>query len=220
MRLMRLVPAALLLFLVATPAFAQEWIEYYSRADSFLVNFPKQPTVTTVDYKTEYGITIPAHVHTSIDGASKYSVTMVDYSHLNDIYTERLKGCDKYPDQCTNPTDNEIRGAIDYASSKYIMGPGKVTYFAYAASDRVNGKRIQLTNPDKTRTFVAIYMIRNRLYIFEGTVPPNGPPPALFQQSVGFLDEQGVRIRFSKPYNNGDPEPTREPGSGRLQGCE
>ncbi len=219
MRLMRFVPAALILCLAA-PALAQEWIEYYSRADSFLVNFPKQPTVTTVDYKTEFGATLPAHVHTSIDGASKFSVTMVDYSNIQKVHADRLKGCDKYPDQCTNPSDNELRGAIDYAASKYILGPGKVTYFAYAASDRVTGKRVQLTNPDKTRTFVAIYMIRNRLYIFDGTVPPTGPPPALFQQSVGFLDEQGVRIRFSQPYINGYPEPTREPGSGRLQGCE
>src|SRR5581483_7481870 len=195
MRPMRVVvPAALIVF-IAAPAFAQEWIEYYSRADSFLVNFPKQPTVTSVDYKTEYGLTLPAHVHTSIDGASRFSVTMVDYSKVREMYDERLKGCDKYPDQCTNQTDNELRGAIDYATSKYILGPGKVTYFAYATSDRVTGKRLQVTNPDKTRTFVAIYMVRNRLYIFDGTVPPNGPPPALFQQSVGFLDEDGVRIR-------------------------
>jgi hypothetical protein len=220
MRLMRVVVPAALILSLAAPAFAQEWIEYYSRADSFLINFPKQPTVTTVDYKTEFDMILPAHVHTSVDGASKYSVTMIDYSNIKELHATRLKGCDKYPDQCTNPSDGELRGAIDYAASKYIMGPGKVTYFAYAASDRVTGKRIQLTNPDKTRTFVAIYMIRNRLYIFDGTVPPNGPPPALFQQSVGFLDEQGVRIRFSQPYINGYPEPTREPGSGRLQGCE
>jgi hypothetical protein len=219
MRLMRVVPAALI-FCLAAPAFAQEWIEYYSRADSFLVNVPKQPTVTTVDYKTEFGITLPAHVHTSIDGANRYSVTMVDYSNVHQINADRIKGCAKYPDQCTDQSDNELRGAIDYAASKYILGPGKVTYFAYASSDRVTGKRLQLTNPDKTRTFAAIYMIRNRLYIFDGTVPPNGPPPALFQQSVGFLDENGVRIRFATPYINGYPEPTREPPSGRLQGCE
>jgi hypothetical protein len=218
MRLVRFVPVVVVL-LLAAPAFSQEWIEYYSRADSFLVNFPTQPAVTQADYPTEYGATLKAHIHTSVAGTSRYSVTMVDYNNVRRIHDERLKGCDKYPDQCTNPWDAEIRGAIDYAASRYVLGPGKVTYFAFASSDRVTGKRLQIINADKTRTFVAIYMIRNRLYILDGTVPPTAPPPALFQQSMGFLDEDGVRIRFSQNYVNGYPEPTREPGSGRLQGC-
>ena len=53
---------------------------------------------------------------------------------------------------------------------------------------------MQLTNPDKSRTFAAIYMHENRLYILEATVLANASPPALFQQSMGFLDKDGVRV--------------------------
>ena len=53
MRLIRLVPAALILCMAA-PAFGQEWIEYYSRPDAFLVNFPKQPQVRDIPYPTEF----------------------------------------------------------------------------------------------------------------------------------------------------------------------
>ena len=51
-------------------------------------------------------------------------------------------------------------------------------------------------------------------------MPPTAPPPALFQQSMGFLDKDGVRVRYETTYANGYPAPPREPGSGRLQGCE
>jgi hypothetical protein len=62
MRLIRLILAAVILF-VAAPSFAQEWIEYYSRSDRFMVNFPKQPQVRDIAYQTEYGLTLPAHLH-------------------------------------------------------------------------------------------------------------------------------------------------------------
>jgi hypothetical protein len=145
---------------------------------------------------------------------------VVDYGNIQQIHADRVKGCTAYPDQCTNPWVAELKGALDYAASRFILRDAKVTYYAYATSDRIEGRRIQLTNPDKTRTFVAIYLHDNRLFILEATVPPNAPPPALFQQSMGFLDTDGVRVRYATTYTNGFPPPPREPGSGRLQGCE
>src|ERR1051325_8463454 len=52
-------------------------------------------------------------------------------------------------------------------------------------------------------TFAEIHMLENRLYIFEATVPKGARSPALFQQSVGFVDKDGVHVR-------GDPH-AREP---------
>jgi hypothetical protein len=52
-------------------------------------------------------------------------------------------------------------------------------------------------------------MHQNRLYIFEATVPAGAPPPALFQQSLGFLDKDGVRVRYDTIYANGYPPPHR-----------
>jgi hypothetical protein len=218
MRTARIVAA--LIFLMSGTLAAQEWIEYYSRADFFLVNFPGQPTVQDIKWHTEFGLDLPGHAHVYQEGSSRYSVTVVDYGSVQQIHAARVKGCTAYPDMCTNPYVAELKGALDYAASTFILRDGKVTYYAYANSDRIEGRRVQLTNPDRSRTFVAIYMHENRLFILEATVPANAPPPALFQQSMGFLDKDGVRVRYSTTYVNGFPPPTREPGSGRLAGCE
>ena len=219
MRLSSLVPAALVLCL-SWPVFAAEWIEYSNQPDRFIVNFPAQPTVQDTTWKTEFGLTLPGRVHTSVDGASRFSVTVVDYSNVQKIHAARVKGCTGYPDTCGNPAAGELRGALDYAVSGFITRDAKVTYYAYANSDRIEGRRVQLTNPDKSRTFAAIYMHENRLYILEGTVPAAAVPPALFQQSMGFYDKAGVRVRYSQMYSNAYPAPGREPGSGRFAGCE
>ena len=221
MRLIRLVPAATLILFVAAPSFAQEWIEYYSRPDAFLVNFPAQPQVRSITYPTEYGLTLPANVHIYEQGPSRFSVTVVDYGNVQKLHADQVKGCTLYPDQCTNQGANELRGALDYAVWNFLKRDGKVTYYAYANSDRIEGRRVQLTNADKSRTFGAIYMHENRLYILEATVPPTAPPPALFQQSMGFLDKDGVRVRYATPYSNAYPPPAREPGGpNRPMGCE
>ena len=104
-------------------------------------------------------------------GPSRFSVTVVDYGNVQKLHADRVKGCALYPDQCTNQGANELRGALDYAAWNFIKRDGKVTYYAYANSDRIEGRRVQLTNPDKSRTFAAIYMHENRLYILEATVP-------------------------------------------------
>jgi hypothetical protein len=52
-------------------------------------------------------------------------------------------------------------------------------------------------------------MHENKLYVLEGTVPPGYPEPALFQQSLGWLDENGMRLRYQTIYSNGFPVPPR-----------
>ena len=219
MRLMSFVAAVVLLTL-ATPVAAQDWIEYINLEDRFIVNLPGQPTVRPVPFPTEFGITLTGHEHVYQNGKTRYSVTMVDYSNIQKMHADRVRGCTAYPDQCTNQGNAELRGALDYAISNYLKRGGTITYYAYANSDRVEGRRLQMINADETRTFVAVYLHENRLYILDGTVPANGVPPAMFQQSMGFYDKDGVRVRYESIYSNFYPAPGREPGSGRLQGCE
>jgi hypothetical protein len=138
MRVIRLILAAVILF-VAAPSFAQEWVEYYSRDDRFLVNFPKQPQVRTITYHTEYDLDLPAHVHSYEEGPSRYSVTVVDYSNVVKIHGDQVKGCTLYPDQCTNQGPNELRGALDYAVWNFLKRDAKITYYGYANSDRIEG---------------------------------------------------------------------------------
>lgn len=218
MRLIRLVPALVLCF--SAPSFGQEWIEYYSRADFFMVTFPGQPTVRDITYATEFGITLPAHLHIYEDGPSRYSVTVVDYADVQKIHAERLKNCTGVPGTCgANRGLNELRGALDYAAWNFIKRDAKVTYYGFGDTDRIEGLRIQLANPDRSRTFGAIYMHENRLYILEATVPASAPPPALFQQNLGILDKDGRRVRYETIYINGYPPPARIVAEGRLQGC-
>ena len=67
----------------------------------------------------------------------------------------------------------------------------KVTHFLWNNIDLVGGHQVHLTNKDGSRTLAAIYMHANRLYIAEGTVPEGYPEPGLFQQSLGWIDENG-----------------------------
>lgn len=208
-RLFLLVPIVLLL--LPGVGRGQEWIEYVSRDDLFTVNFPAQPTVSTVDWKTEYGLTLPAHVHRYDTANSHYLVTVVSYSEVQKIHADRLRGCTLYPDQCNNPSEGELRGAMEYAAWQFLKRDAKVTYYAYGNTERIEGRRLQLTNADGSRTFGEIHMHENRLYIFEATVPKGAPSPELFQQSVGFIDSNGVRVRYNGLYSNAYPAPTRVP---------
>lgn len=207
MRMIPLVPA--LVLVLSAPLAAQEWIEYTSRPDLFTVNFPAQPTVRDITFRTEYGLDLPGHVHVYEKGRDRYSVTVVDYSTVQQVHADRVKGCTLYPDQCNNPYVAELRGAMEYAAWNFLKRDAKVTYYAYGNTDRIEGRRLQLTNADKTRTFVQILMHENHLYVFDATVGADSPSPVLFQQSVGFIDKNGGRVRYNSIYSNAYPPPTR-----------
>ena len=86
MRSMRLVAGACVLF-VAQPLFAQEWAEYRNLEDRFAVSAPGTPTSEKIQWKSEYDSIFPATVHRWQVGANRYSVTVVDYSDSEAIYT-------------------------------------------------------------------------------------------------------------------------------------
>jgi hypothetical protein len=219
MRFIQIVLAAFVLS-VATPALAQEWIEYESLEDAFAVNFPTQPEIREIAYPSEYGVNLPARVYSSVDGKSRYSVTVVDYRNVQQLHAERLKGCKAYPNTCGNPSGNELRGAIDFALFSFLQKDLKFTHYAYYTADQIEGRRLQLLHPDQSRTFAAIHMHQNRLYIFEGMVPPGSPPPGLFQQSVTWIDKDRNRIRYRSLYSNNFPAPPLQLELSPLEGRE
>jgi hypothetical protein len=217
MRLIPFVPAALILC-VSTPAFTQGWIEYDSRADAFGVNFPGEPNVEATTFTSEYGAGFPARVYGRGDGSNRYSVTVVDYTDAERIHTERAKTCP--PDAHTGCSGTaastgvgswkvDVRGALEYASWTFMQRDATLTFFGWSFVDLVEGRQLQLTNADRSRTFVAIYMHESRLYLLEATVPAGAPEPGLFQQSLRFLDKEGKGIRYESIYSNGFPPPRR-----------
>ena len=206
-----LIAAALILF-VSAPSYAQEWIEYASRADFFSVNLPGEPKVQDITYRTEYSIALPGRVYTYENGPDRYSVTVVDYSNAEKLHADRVKKCQAaggVGDLCNDRSNGDVRGAIVFAAWNFFQRNAKVTHFVYTNADRVEGNEVHLANADGSRTLAAIYMHENRLYILEGTVPASSPPPVLFQQSMRFLDKEGKSIRYDSTYSNGFPPPRR-----------
>jgi len=209
-----LVSTAAAFLFMSGPSFAQEWIQYASKADLFGVNFPSEPKVQDVAYATEFGITLPAHVYSAEQGASRYSVTAVDLKDAEKIHTERVAQCKAKGgegDACTNDWRGDVQGSMIFASWKFMQRNAKVTYFGWSVVDQVEGLRLQLTNADGSRTFAEIHRHDTRLYILEATVPARAPAPGLFQQSLMFIDQEGKSIRYRSLYTTGYSEGWRFP---------
>ena len=213
---------------VTAPAFAQEWVEFASSQDRFTCLFPTQPNVTETKYLSQHEASLPARVYSASQGRSTFKITVVDYNQARPILFEKAKSCPPGAEPCIGGAGDEghwkadVRGAIDWETWQYLKRDAKVTLFTYAMMDYVEGRTLQLTNnADQSRTFVGIFMHQNKLYITEGTVPKGYPPPGLFQQSLGWLDENGIGLRYTDYYSNNYPPPSRvdraiQPGQGRI----
>jgi hypothetical protein len=200
---------AMLVLLICPSSFAQEWVQYASKADLFGVNFPTEPKVQDIAYATEFGITLPGHVYSADQGQSRYSITAVDLKDAEKIHTEGVAQCRAKGgegDACTNNWRADVQGAMIFASWKFLQRNAKVTHFGWAVVDQVEGLRLQLTNADGSRTFAEIHRHGTRLYILEATVPARAPAPGLFQQSLMFIDEEGKSIRYRSIYTTGYSE--------------
>lgn len=200
---MRRTIATLLAVLLASGTlYAQSWIEFVDRTDRFIVNFPGEPEITEISYTSELAAEIPARVYAVENAAGRYSMTVVDYTQAPRVHQELCETLTDY--ECDgNEVFTEVRGAIAFAAWNYRKSTqGEITYDAYAQVDGVPGHQLQITNPDGSRTFVAIHREARRLYVLEGTVAAAAPPPGLFQQSLGILDEQGRRIRYRYDEND------------------
>ena len=217
---MRLSPViAALVLTLSTPALAQEWIEFQSREDAFACNFPGQPKVTQTTYKSQFGADLPARIYSAESGASRYSMTVVDYTDIEKILVEKAKACPAGAETCRGGGSStgpgywkaDFDGAIIFATWQFMQRDAKVTHFLWNNIDLVAGHQLQLTSSKgQSRTLAGIYMHRNKLYISEATVPDGYPEPAIFPQSLQWLDEQGKRIRYRSLYHHGFPAPERD----------
>jgi len=214
MRLVILVSAALIISL-STTAFAQEWIEFASREERVTCLFPVQPKVTETTWVSEYGAILPARLYSASQGQSRYSLMVVDYNPVERLMVEKSKACPAGTETCQGIGDwglgywkNDVRGAIVYATSKFVQRDAKVTHLMWNSQQMVQGQELQLiNNADQSRTSASIYMHENRLIILEATVPRNYPEPVLFTQSLSWLDENGKGIRYATIYINAPDVP-------------
>jgi hypothetical protein len=192
------------LLFAAMPATAQEWTEYENVQDGFRVLFPGQPKVTETTWKSEFGYPLPARVYTADRGNERYSVTVVDYNPIEEQGIARRKACPPGAETCIGSDlsgpghwKHDVRGALIYATSKFLQRNAKLTHYLWNHQDLVEGHELQLTNnADESRTFVFIGMHEMKLYVLEGTVPKGAPEPALFQTSAGWHDKDGNGTRY------------------------
>ena len=191
---------------------AQDWAEYVSTQDGFKINFPGQPKITDATWMSQMDYTLPARVYSAERGRERYSLTVVDYSGLEQQGIARAKTCPRGNEQCRENASAVIgpgywkqdeRGAIVYATLKLLQRDAKVTSYTYDWQDLVEGHFLQLTsNADQSRTFAYVAMHEHKLYVVEGTVPKGAPEPGLFQQSLGWVDTEGRGIRYQNIYSN------------------
>ena len=217
--------SAILMLCISGCLFAQEWMEFANREDRFTCIFPGQPAVTKTTYRSEYGADLPARVYSVVQGQSRYSVTVVDYNPVQRILTEKAKACPPGDVVCIGTAYGsgegwwkvDIKAALVYASWQYMQRAAKVTQYQWNFLELVEGHQLLLTNADKSRSYVGIYMHENKLYIIDGTVPAGLPEPGWFSQSFGWLDENGAGIRYLEIYSNGYPAPPHINPEGRIE---
>jgi hypothetical protein len=180
---------------------AQGWFGYSSDLDQFTVNFPAEPVIEEISYPSEYGAVFPGRVYTARSGDNIYSVTVIDYRDSEAVHLARTNSTEADSPVNYNYWILDVLASVSYAATNYRRRGGEVTYDAWAHIDRVPGTQLQITNSDDSRTYAGIYLHERRLFIVDATVPANAPPQGHFQQSLGFIDESGVRIRYEYDDN-------------------
>jgi len=215
---MRLTPliSSMLVVAMSGTAWAQEWGEFLSKEERFTCNFPGTPTITETTWTSQFGAILPARVYSGTQGTGKFSITVVDYNPIQRLLSERSMSCPAGAETCQGIHDwglgywkNDVRSAVVYAASKFFQRDAKVVNVMANFADLVAGQEVQLANnADQSKTYASIYMHDNRLIILEATVPRNYPPPTIFQQSLGWLDDKGVRIRYNNINHNEPDVPT------------
>jgi len=196
----------------------EQWNEFASREDRFTITFPGRPQVTETTWTSQYGAILPTHIYTGRQGSGRYSVTVVDYNPVERLLCERSRTLPALDlavhEYGPGYWKTDVRSGVIFAASKYLEKDGKVTNMFANFADLVAGMQLQFTsNADQSRTYASIYMHDNRLVIAEATVPRGYPAPLIFQQSLGWLDENGNRIRYQY-MNYNEPDAPKPPGRG------
>ena len=202
-KLIKLISLAVALALPGA-LYAQGWVKYHGERDRFIVNFPGEPEIAEIEYISETGVAIPARIYSVDSRGSRYAITVVDYTtaeqaHLDFCRAEAAASERISPNQCTGRGHlRDIDGSIAYEAwnIRRRNSDSEITYDAFGRVDGVAGHQLQFLHPDGARSFIGLYLHARRLYVLDGKVPGDAPPPGLFQQSLGMLDEMGRRVRY------------------------
>jgi hypothetical protein len=168
--------------LLTVPAAAQDWFLYESELDNFTVNFPGEPTIEEMNYTLPSGHVTTARVYTVADSSGTYKVTAIDYEGVS---------------------AEETATSIEDAANIFRQRDGEVTLDEFGHFEGADSQYMQTTNPDGSRSLITISHLPPasgliKLYIAEGTTPEGGVIAGVFQNSLGWVDSYGTRIRYQR----------------------
>ena len=171
---MRPIAIILAVLFAGGPAAAQSWKEYVYPGDAFSVAFPADPKVETTTYQAADGRPVEARVYSVSQDGGVFRMTVADL-----------------PDPVMQET-----AVLDHAVKALSQG-GEIKVDIPHRISRVYGRQLSIAAPDGSRTSVAVFYHKRRLYQIEGTALPNGnnatSDAIRFQQSLAFTDDSTNR---------------------------
>ena len=168
MRLFAYVLAAVAAVGAGSPAAAQSWKEYSYPAYAFTVSFPAEPTVESTTYQAANGQPAPARIYSVANGSGVFKMTVVELANA---------GLDE-------------TAVIGHAVKTLSQG-GQVKLDIPHRISQVYGRQLSIQGTDGSRSSIALFYHKLRLYQIEGkALPPgNSTSDAIrFQQSLVFAD--------------------------------
>jgi hypothetical protein len=170
MRLIAFILAAFAAGGLATsvPAAAQSWKEYAYPDEAFAVSFPAEPKIETTTYQAADGHVVPARVYTVAQPGGIFTMTIADLTE---------SGLDE--------------SAVIEHAIQALARDGEVKLNIPARVSRVFGRQLSILGTDGSRSSLALFYVKGRLYQIEGkSLPPgNATSDAIrFQQSLMFTD--------------------------------
>ena len=166
---MRTVTLVLAAFVASGPAAAQDWKEYSYPDYSFTVAFPAAPQIETTTYQVADGRSVPAHVYTVGQDNSVLKVTVAELANT---------GLDE--------------SAVIGHAIKTLSAGGEVKFDIPHRIYNVYGRQLSVLGADGSRSTVAVFDYKGRLYQIEAKALPGRSDTAAdtlrFQQSLVFTD--------------------------------
>jgi hypothetical protein len=152
----------------SSPAAAQSWQEYTYPDYAFTVSFPVEPKIETTIYQAADGRPAPARVYSATKDGGVFRMTVVDLANAALDETAVIGHAIK-----TLSQGAEIKLDIPHRIS------------------RVYGRQLSLQAADGSRSSIALFYHKQRLYQIEGKALATGKTTAeaiRFQQSLVFTD--------------------------------
>jgi hypothetical protein len=166
---MRTIALVLAAFIASGPAAAQSWKEYSYPDYSFTVAFPADPQIETTTYQVADGRSVRARVYTVRQNNSVLKVTVAELANT---------GLDE--------------SAVIGHAIKTLSAGGEVKFDIPHRIYRVYGRQLGVLGADGSRSTVAVFDHKGRLYLIEAKALPGGSDSAVdtlrFQQSLVFTD--------------------------------